>query len=144
VLTIARAAIGDAKVWGRFLAWSQPENYSLAKAGDTIFQDELGTERLNLVMLTRFWLEQLGYRRRPETRAELGEGPQGLIRWEIAPLFDRTRQSLENGGNQPARGRRPAARQHASLGTGVFRGLGGRRLVTSPPRGEVGAPEGAG
>jgi hypothetical protein len=109
VLVIARAAIGDAKLWGRFLAWAQPVNFSLSKAGDTIFQDEIGTERLNIVMLTRFWLEQLRYRHTPEARAELGEGPQGLIRWELAPLLERTRQSLENGGvSLHGAGRRPS------------------------------------
>jgi hypothetical protein len=111
VLSIAEAVIGDKRLWERFLAWTPPANYSFDFAAAAIFHDDPGAGRLNLVLLTHFWLDQLGFRRSPALRAELGDGPEGLIRWDLAPVLDRVRVSLENGGISlhGARSARPLA-----------------------------------
>jgi hypothetical protein len=98
ILAIAKAAIGDAKRWERFLAWSPAEGFDLERAASAIFTDDPFGARLTYGALTSHWLAQLAYRRSPGARQELAEGPQGLIRWDVAGLFTRIRRTLENGG----------------------------------------------
>jgi hypothetical protein len=97
IVGMARAAVGG-KAWERFLAWAPPAGFDLESATRAIFSDDPLEQRLVWGVLTRLWLSQLVYRRSPETRKELGAGPEGIVRWEIAPLFARIRTSIVNGG----------------------------------------------
>jgi hypothetical protein len=98
ILAVARAAIGDERLWARFLAWSPPAHFDLSKVADTVFSDDAFNVPLNYVNLTRHWLAQLAYQRSPALRQELGGGPDGLVRWDVAKLLERVRRSVENGG----------------------------------------------
>jgi len=107
ILGIARAAIGDKALWNRFMAWAPPPGFDLDAVARTIFRDAPLGQRLSYGALTTHWLSQLPYRRSPEARQELGEGPLGLIRWDVPSLFERIRRTVENGGitlqRQPTR-----------------------------------------
>jgi hypothetical protein len=70
------------------LAWAPPANVSFDVAEDAILRADPYGDRLNLVLLPRFWLTQVPYRRSPETRAEMADGPEGWIRWDLAELLD--------------------------------------------------------
>jgi hypothetical protein len=105
IVALAREAIGDEKLWERFMTWTPPTGFDLAKVANAVFSDDAFNARLNVVNLTRHWLTQRIYQRQPEARQELGPG---LIRWDLPPLFDRIRRSVENGGialrhDRPAR-----------------------------------------
>jgi hypothetical protein len=107
IVVMAQAAIADEKLWDRFTAWSPAPAFDLGKVANTVFSDDPFNVHLDHVTLTRHWLTHLTYRRSPSARAELADGPEGLIRWDVAGLFDRIRRSVENGGValRPARRR---------------------------------------
>jgi hypothetical protein len=95
IVGLAREAIGDDALWERFMTWSPPARFDLAKVAEAVFSDDAFNVRLAHQDLTRHWLTHLTYRRQPSTRAELGPG---LIRWDLPRLFERIRRSVENGG----------------------------------------------
>jgi hypothetical protein len=97
IVGIARAAIGDDQAWERFLAWKPAVDFDAENATRALFGDDPFTARTNYGSLTSQWLSQLVYRS-ADARRELGDGPAGLVRWEIAPLFERIRRTLINGG----------------------------------------------
>jgi hypothetical protein len=97
VLAVARAAIGE-ELWERFMTWAPTPGFDPSKAAGAVFSDDAFNVHLKYVHLTRHWLTQLTYHRTPSARQELRAGPQGLVHWDLAELFERIRRSVENGG----------------------------------------------
>jgi hypothetical protein len=93
IVSIAQQTVRDRKAWERFLAWKPPADFNLNATATAVFRDDPSDVRLSIVALTRNWLPHLRYRHSPEARAELAEGPGGLIRWDAPALFKRLRES---------------------------------------------------
>jgi hypothetical protein len=98
VIKMAREALGNPAAWERLLGWSPPAGADVVYTSNAIFRDKTSPTNLDIRALARHYVSHLAFRRNPQLAQELDEGPDGLIRWDVADTFARVQRTLENGG----------------------------------------------